>query len=98
MLLVPRLQTQMVRADRDGMQRYVPSPLPESHDNGIRFLLTGRPCPPLAFCQDSAPEGHGHVPLIVKHLFHHGTYGVIGGFSAQDESSVRIHEVQGHWG
>ena len=41
MLLVPRLQTLMVGADGDGMEGYVPSPFPESHDDGIRLLFTG---------------------------------------------------------
>ena len=38
MLLVLRLQTLMVGADGDGMEGYVPSPFPESHDDGIRLL------------------------------------------------------------
>ena len=68
MILVPRLQTLMVCADGDGMQGYVAGPLPESHDNGIHLLLSGCPRPPLAFRQDSAPEGDWHVPPIGKHL------------------------------
>ena len=98
MLLVARLQTLMVRADGDGMEGYVPSPFPESHDDGIRFLFSGRPRPSLGFCQDSAPEGHWHVPPIVKHLLQHSTYSLVGSFSAQDKPSVRIHEVQNHCG
>ena len=98
MLLVPRLQTLMVGADGDGMEGYVPSPFPESHDDGIRLLFTGRPRPSLAFRLDSAPEGHGHVPPIVKHLLQHSANGVVGSVGAQDEPSVGIHEVQTHCG
>ena len=97
-LLVPRLQTLMVGADADRMEGYVPSPFPESHDDGIRLLFSGRPRPSLAVRQDSAPEGHGHVPPIVKHLLQHSANGVVGSISAQDEPSVRIHEVQTHCG
>ena len=97
MLFVPRLQTLMVGADGDGMEGYVPSPFPESHDDGIRLLFSGRPRPSLAFRQDSAPEGHWHVPPIVKHLFQHSANGVVLSVDAQDEPSVRIHEVQTHY-
>ena len=98
MLLVPRLQALMVCADRDRMQGYVPGPLSEGHDNGIRLLLPGRPCPPVAFRQDSAPECHRHVPPIAKHLLQHGTNGVVGGVRSQEKPSVRIHKVQTHCG
>ena len=98
MLLVPRLQTLMVGADDDGMEGYVPSSFPESHDDGIRLLFTGRPRPSMAFRQDSAPEGHGHVPPILKHLLQHSAYGVVRSVGAQDEPSVGIHEVQTHCG
>ena len=47
MLFVPRLQTLMVGADGDGMEGYEPSPFPESHDDGIRLLFSGRPRPSL---------------------------------------------------
>ena len=46
--------------------------------------------------QDSAPEGHWHLPPIEKHLFEHSAKGVVGTVGAQDEPSVRIHEVQTH--
>ena len=98
MLFVPRLQTLMVGADGDRMEGYIPSPFPESHDDGIRLLFSGRPRPSLAFCQDSAPEGHWHVPPIVQHFLQHSANGVVGSISAQDEPSVRIHEVQTHCG
>ena len=98
MLLVPRLQTLMVGPDGDRMEGYVPSTFPESHDNGIRLLFSGRPRPSLAFCQDSAPERHGHVPPIVKHLLQHSANGVVRSLGAQDEPSVGIHEVQTHCG
>ena len=98
MLLVPRLQTLMVGADGDRMEGYVPSPFPESHDDGIRLLFTGRPRLSLAFRQDSAPEGHRHVPPVVKHLLQHSANGVVGSVGAQDEPSVGIHEVQTHCG
>ena len=67
-LLVSLLQTLMVGANGDRMEGYVPSPFPESHDAGIHLLFTGRPRPSLAFRQDLAPEGHVHVPPVVKHL------------------------------
>ena len=95
---VPQLQTLMVGADGDGMERYVPSPFPESHDDGIRLILSGRQPPSLAFRQGSAPEGHCHLPPIVKHWFQHSANGVVGSVSAQDEHSVRIHKVQTHCG
>ena len=98
MLFVSRLQTLMVGADGDGMEGYVPSPFSESHDDGIHLLFSGRPRPSLAFRQDSSPEGHWHVPPIVKHLFQHSANGVVGSVGAQDEPSVRIHEVQTHCG
>ena len=98
MLFVPRLQTLMVGADGDRMEGYVPSPFTEDHDDGIRFLFSGRPRPSLAFRQDSAPEGRWHVPPIVKHLFQQGANGVVRSVGAQDEPSVRIHEVQTHCG
>ena len=88
----------MVGADGDVMEGNVPRPFQESHDNGIRLLFSGRPRPSLAFRQDSAPEGQGHVPPIVKHLFQHSTNGVVGSVGAQDEPSVRIHEVKTHCG
>ena len=97
-LFVPRLQTLMVGADSDGMEGYVPSPFPESHDDGIRLPFSGRPRHSLAFRQDSAPEGPWHVPPIVKHLFQPSANGVVGSVGAQDEPSVRIHEVQTHCG
>ena len=53
-LLVPRLQSLMICSGRDRMQGYVP-------DNGIRLLHMGCTSPSLAFAQDSAPEGQGHV-------------------------------------
>ena len=90
MLFVPRLHTLMVGADGDGMEDYVPSPFPESHDDGIRLLFSGRPRPSLAFRQDSAPEGHRHVPPIVKHLLQHSANGVVGSVGAQDEPSVWV--------
>ena len=83
MLLVPRLQTLMVGADGDGMEGYVPSPFPESHDDGIRLLFSGLPRPSLAFRQDSAREGHGHMPPIVKHLLQYSANGVVGSVGAQ---------------
>ena len=98
MLLVPRPKTLMVGADSDRMEGYVPSPFPESHDDGIRLLFSGRPRPPLAFRQDSASEGHRHVTPIVKHLSQHSSNGVVGSVGAQDEPSVRIREVQTHCG
>ena len=98
MLLVPPPQTLMVCADRSGMQGYVRSPLPEIHDNGIRLLLKGHPRLPLAFCQDSAPQGQGHVPPIIQHLLQHCASPVVGGVCEQDEPSVRIHEMQTHCG
>ena len=98
MLLVPRLQTLMVGADGDRMEGYVPSPFPESDDDGIRLLFSGRPRPSLAYRQDSAPEGYGHVPPVVKHLLQHSANGVVGSVGAQDEPSVGIHEVQTHCG
>ena len=97
-LFVPRLKTLMVGAESNRMEGYVPSPFPESHDDGIRLYFLGRPRPSLAFCQDSAPEGHRHVPPIVKHLFQHSSNGVVGSVGAQDEPSVRIREVQTHCG
>ena len=60
------------------------------------LFFSGRPCPSLAFRQDSAPEGHGHVPLIIKHLIQHTANGVVRSVGAQDKPSVRIHEVQTH--
>ena len=48
--------------------------------------------------QDSAPEGHGHVPPVVKHLLQHSANGVVGSVGAQDEPSAGIHEVQTHCG
>ena len=98
MLFVPGLRTLMVGADGDRIQGYVPSPFPESHDDGIRLLFSGRPRPSLTFRKDSASEGHWHVPPIVKHLFQHSVNGVVGSVGAQDEPSVRIHEVQTHCG
>ena len=98
MLLVPRLQTLMIGADGDGMEGYVPSSLAESNDDRIRLLFSGRPRPSLVFCQDSAPESHGHVPPIVKRLLQHSAYGVVGSIGAQVEHSFRIHEVQTHCG
>ena len=98
MLFVPRLQTLMVGADGDGKEGNVPSPFPESHDDGIRLLFSGRPHLSLPFSQDSGPEGHWHVPPIVKHLLQHSTIGVVRSVGAQDEPSVRIHEVQTHCG
>ena len=97
-LFVPRLQTLMVCADGDGMEGYVPSPFPESNDDGVRLLFSARPRLSLAFRQDSAPEGHWHVPPIVKHLFQHSAYGLVRSVGGQDELSVRIHEVQTHCG
>ena len=98
MLFVPQLQTLMVGAGCDRVEGYVPSPFPQSHKEGIRLLFSGRPCLSLAFRQDSAPEGHWHVPPIIKHLFQHSANDVVGCVSAQDEPSVRIHEVQTHCG
>ena len=98
MLLVPRLQTLTVDADGDEMEGYLPSQFPDSHDDGIPLLFSGRPRPSLAFRQDSAPEGHRHVPPIVKHLFQHSANGVVESVGAQDEPSVRIQEVQTHCG
>ena len=46
----------------------------------------------------SAPEGHGHVPPVVKHLLQHSANGVVRSVGAQDEPSVGIHEVQTHCG
>ena len=89
-------RTLMVFAERDRLQGFVPGPLPESHDNGLRLLLLGRQRPSLAFRQDSAPEGDGHVPLIVEHLLQHGVDGVVRGACVQDEPSVRIQEMQTH--
>ena len=40
-LLVPRLQTLMVFADRDRMLGFLPGQLGRSHDNGIPLLLGG---------------------------------------------------------
>ena len=98
MLFVPRLQTLMVGADSDGVEGYLLSQFPESHDDGIRLLFSGRPRPSLAFRQDSAPEGHRHVPPIVRHLLQHSANGVVGSVGAQDKPSVGIHEVQTHCG
>ena len=98
MLLVPLLQTLMVCADRDGMEGYLPGGVPDSHDNGICLLLAVRPCPSLAFREDPAPEGHEHVPLIIKHVLQHGADGVVRGVCAQEEPSTWIHEVQTHCG
>ena len=39
-------------------------------------------------------KGHRHVPPIVKHLFQHSSNGLVGSVGAQDEPSIRIHEVQ----
>ena len=36
------------------------------------------------------------MPSIVTHLLQHGAYGAVRGVCAQDEPSVRIHEVQTH--
>ena len=82
MLLVPRLQTLMVGADGDGMESYVPSPFSESYDDGIHLLSPGRPRRSVSFRQDSAPEGHWHVPPIVKHLLLHSANGVVGSVGA----------------
>ena len=38
------------------------------------------------------------MPPIVKHLFQHSAKGVVRSVGAQDEPSVRIHEVQTHCG
>ena len=91
MLLVPRLQTLIVCADRDRMQGYV-------------CLLRAVTMAYISFSRGlhvrlwPAPEGHGHVPPIVQHYLQHRDDCLVGGVCGQDEPSVRINEVQTHYG
>ena len=84
----------MVGAHRHWLESYVTRTLVQGANDDIYLLSTRCPCLSLTCSQHTTPERHWDMALILPNLLQDCTDRVVRGISPEQESLVRIQEVQ----